>query len=61
MELSILALTGEDPRFMFNLLYLMLVALSAISLVIITLVYTQVLSQKDEEGALLKMPRDVPL
>lgn len=60
VELTILALTGTDPGFMLNLLYLTLVVLSALSVVIIVLIYTQVLSQKEEDGAAYKRPRDAP-
>jgi hypothetical protein len=60
VELTILALTGTDPGFMINLLYLTMVVLSALSLVIIALVYTQVLDQKDTEGAVNNRPRDAP-
>lgn len=60
VELSILALTGGNPELMINMLYLTLVVLSALSLVLITLVYTQVLSHKEKDGAVIKRPRDAP-
>ena len=60
VELCILALTGSNPELMINMLYLTIVVLSAISLVLITLVYTQVLSHKEKDGARYRRPRDAP-